>query len=177
MYDESIKLPAASNDTLAPTLNYINTKLQAKLEGSCLKQDKVTYTQKKMVNIYVAYEMNLWPFNFCKDFGWGNSLFGAIKLIKYANLDKYTHSGYGIAFDTRGIFSLSNDSGFVKNLIIFDIDMGPSVHINNERKYILVFILLSNRKNFVSVCIIMGWIVMYLLMVLKYINSKQRILK
>ena len=43
LHDESIKPPAAS-----PTLNYINTKLRVKFNGSYLKQDKVTYTQKRL---------------------------------------------------------------------------------------------------------------------------------
>ena len=45
--DESIKHPAASSNSLAPVLNYANAK-------SCLKQDKVTFTYKKLVNIYIV---------------------------------------------------------------------------------------------------------------------------
>ena len=35
---KSIKPPAAFNNSLASLLNYINTKIQIKLDGSCLKQ-------------------------------------------------------------------------------------------------------------------------------------------
>ena len=45
--DESIKHPAASSNSLAPVLNYVNAK-------SCLKQDKVTFTYKKLINIYIV---------------------------------------------------------------------------------------------------------------------------
>ena len=34
-----IKLPATFNNSLAPALNQINTKLRVKFDGSCLKQE------------------------------------------------------------------------------------------------------------------------------------------
>ena len=71
--DESIKTPAVSNNSLAPTLNYVNTKLRVKHDGSYLKQEKVIFTQNRLVNIYIAYEINLWPFTVGKDFALGNS--------------------------------------------------------------------------------------------------------
>ena len=46
---KSIKLPAVFNKSLASTLNHINSKIQVKLDKSCLKQDKVTFTLKKQV--------------------------------------------------------------------------------------------------------------------------------
>ena len=46
--DESIKPPAASNNSLAAELNHINTKLQLKFDGHCSKQDKVTFTLNKL---------------------------------------------------------------------------------------------------------------------------------
>ena len=36
----------------------------------------------------------------------GNSLFGAAKLLKNADIDKYKYSGYGIGFDASGNFSM-----------------------------------------------------------------------
>ena len=45
-----------------------------------------------------------------------------------------------------------------------------------QRKNILSN-LQCNKRNFVWVCIIMGWIVIYLLIMLKSLNSKQNILK
>ena len=49
--DESIKPPAASNNSLAPALNHSNTKLQLKFYGHCLREDKVTFTYKQLVNL------------------------------------------------------------------------------------------------------------------------------
>ena len=99
---ESIKPPAASNESLAPALNYINTKLRVKFDGSCLKQDELTFTHKKLVNIDIVNEIDSWPFNVGKDFAPGNSLFGAIKLAKDADFDTYNYSEHGFAFDACG---------------------------------------------------------------------------
>ena len=57
--DESIKPPAASNNSRAPALNYISTKIQVKFNGSCLRQEKGALNYKYEVNIYIASEINL----------------------------------------------------------------------------------------------------------------------
>ena len=43
----------AANNFLTPSLNYLGTKIRVRFSGSCLKQDKVTYTHGKIVNIYI----------------------------------------------------------------------------------------------------------------------------
>ena len=44
--DERIKPSTISDNSLAPSLSYIGTKTRIKLEGQCLKQDKITFTHK-----------------------------------------------------------------------------------------------------------------------------------
>ena len=56
LYDESITPPSAPNNFLNPSLNYLGTKIRVRV--SCLKQDKITYTHGKLVNIYIVYEIN-----------------------------------------------------------------------------------------------------------------------
>ena len=63
-------------------------------------------------------------------------MFGAVKLTKNSNIDKYKYSGYGIGIDRRGEFSFGD--GFGQNVITFEADMGSSVHGNNETRNILV---------------------------------------
>ena len=63
----------------------------------------------------------------------GNCLFGSVKLTKNDNPDKYKYSGYGIGFDSREEFSLS-DGSYGKNVIVFGADMSSSVHVDNEGK-------------------------------------------
>ena len=70
------------------------------------------------IYIYIVYEMILLPFKWSVNFTLGNSLFWAVKVTKNADFDKYKYSGYGIGFDARGSFSLSDGSGFAKNVII-----------------------------------------------------------
>ena len=55
-------------------------------------------------------------------------MFGAVRLTKKADIDKYGFSGYGIGFDKRGSFSFPGD-GFGINVIIFGVDMSFSIHV------------------------------------------------
>ena len=55
-------------------------------------------------------------------------------MTKNADPDKYKNSGYGIGFDARGSFSLSDGNGFGKNATIFVAKMSSSVHINIKKK-------------------------------------------
>ena len=87
MSDKSTKLPAISNNSIDLALNYINTKLQVKFDGSCLKQGRVTFTHKKLINIYIIYEINLWSYTQNANFTLGNYLFGAIELTIKADSD------------------------------------------------------------------------------------------
>ena len=59
-------------------------------------------------------------------------------MTKNADCDKYSYSGYGVRFDGRGSFSLSDGSGFGKNVIIFGADKGSSAHIDNKKKDMLI---------------------------------------
>ena len=119
--EESIKLPTTSNNGLAPSLDFINDKIRVTFDGGCLIQENTTNTHKKVVNIYIVYELNSYPRS--TKFTSGNSLFGAVKLTKNADPDKYRYSGYGIGFDTRGSFSLPNSIAYGRNWIIFGVDM------------------------------------------------------
>ena len=56
-------------------------------------------------------------------------MFGAVKLVKNADIDECKCSGHGIGFDRHGTFSVGN--GFGKNVIIFRVDMSSSVHVNS----------------------------------------------
>ena len=55
-------------------------------------------------------------------------------LIKNVDFDIYKNSAYGIGFDARGSFSLSDGKGFGKNVTIIGADMSLSAHIDNRKK-------------------------------------------
>ena len=52
--NENITTSSTRNNFLSPSLNYLDTKIRIKFSGSCLKQDKITYTHGKIVNIYIV---------------------------------------------------------------------------------------------------------------------------
>ena len=54
--NESTKFPPAPYNFLNPSLNYLDSKARVRFSGNCLKQDKITYTHGKIVNIYIVYE-------------------------------------------------------------------------------------------------------------------------
>ena len=64
------------------------------------------------MNIYIAYEINLWSYTQRANFTLGNSLFGNLKLAKNTDPSKYSYSGYAIRFDAYRGFLISD--GFVK---------------------------------------------------------------
>ena len=59
-------------------------------------------------------------------------------MTKNVDPDKYSYSGHGISFYIRGIFSLSSNDRFGKNVIIFDVDISAPARIDNKKKDILI---------------------------------------
>ena len=55
-----------------------NSKIALKFEGNCLKQDKVSFAQRNMVNIFVVYEVNTWSRNLKADLTFKGCLLGAV---------------------------------------------------------------------------------------------------
>ena len=115
----------------------MGTKIRVKFSGSCLKQDKITYTHGKIVNIYIVYEINKKDNTVISNSTLENCLFGAVILTKNADIDKFGYSGYDIGFDRKGSFLFSS-GGYGQNVIIFGVDISYSIHIDNKRKDILI---------------------------------------
>ena len=99
--------------------------MYVKFNGSCLKQDNITFNHAKIVNIYIVYDLKPTLHNF--DLTLENCLFGAFKLTKYANIDNYKYRGYDTGFNSKGSF-LFLDGSFAQNVIIFAADMSSSVY-------------------------------------------------
>ena len=137
MFDEIVRPPTTSDNSLAPALDYVGTKTRVKFDGGCLKQDEIAYTHGTIVNIYIIYELSLNLKNF--DFALKNCLFGAVKLTKKTDIDKYKYSGYGIRFDSSVKF-LFPSVKFAQNVIIFGVDMSSFVHVDNKKKTFQFFV-------------------------------------
>ena len=56
--DERINSITASSYSITPELSYYGSKIRVKFNGSCLKQDKITFNHGKIVNIYILHEIS-----------------------------------------------------------------------------------------------------------------------
>ena len=133
---ETIKPPATSDNSLTPALIYYGTKTRVKFTESCLNPPKVSYTHGTIVNIYTGYELGA-SGSHTDDPTLKKCFFGAVRLTKNADIDKYGYYGYGIGFDRRSHFSFPGRR-FGSNLILFGVDMSSSAHVDNKRKDTLI---------------------------------------
>ena len=92
---------------------------------------------KSVVNLYISYKLDKWSKDLDTDFTLGSCLFGAVKLSKDTDPDKYEYSGYGNGFDSRSQFSRTCESN-EKNAIIFGFQNSSPVRIDNRNKNSLV---------------------------------------
>ena len=58
MSDESIKPPSTSNKMLNPSVNYVGSKARVKFNGDCLKQEKISFDDWKVINNYIVFEID-----------------------------------------------------------------------------------------------------------------------
>ena len=136
---ESVKPLTTSDNSLAPALSSYGTKPRVKFTGSCLKQPKISHTHRKLVNIYIAYELNKIPVIGNNFPTLQNPLFGTVALTKNADIGKYEYSGYGIGFHRKSSF-LFPGGRFGQNVAIFGLGVSSSAHIDNKKKYILILV-------------------------------------
>ena len=103
MSDERVNSIKTSYKGITPHLSYYDTnKIRVKFDRGCLKQDQAKLLHGEVVNIYIIYfDISSYP-------TLENRLFGAIKLTKNTDIDKYGFSSYGIGFDRPGSFSFGN---------------------------------------------------------------------
>ena len=180
-------------------IDYYGTKIRLKFNKSFLKQpDKLTYDYGHKVNVYIVYELGA-SSSSSSDPTSKNCLFGAVTLTKNLDIEKYGYSGFGIGFDRRSSFTFPG-GGFGQNVLIFWVDISSSAHIDNKKKAILVLVkgptqelerTLTAEKmhsmNFTltkkKICLSLhynganSYLVTYLLIVQKFTNLKQKILK
>ena len=128
--DEKFDSITASNYKITPELSFYGTKTKVEFNGSCLKQDKVTYNHETIVNVYIVYEIDQ-NHSISSYPTLENCLFGAVSLTKNADIGKYKYSGCGTGFDRHREFSFRNRLG--RNCIIFGTDLSSSSHDNNKK--------------------------------------------
>ena len=84
--DKSITAHTTIDYKLNPELSYFVTKTRVEFNGSCLKQNKITYDHGKVENIYIVYEIGR-NINFSNYPTLENCFFGAVSLTKNADID------------------------------------------------------------------------------------------
>ena len=122
--NENIGATATKDYKLNPELSFFGTKTKVEFNESCLKQ--VTSNHGKIVNIYIVYEISK-NINICDYPTLENCLFRAVSLHKNAII-RYKYFGYRTEFDRHGSF-LFPGIGLGRNVIIFGVDMSPSLHL------------------------------------------------
>ena len=192
--DERLDSVTASTYKIIPELSFYGTKTRVEFNGSCLKQDKVTLNHGTIVNIYIVYERSK-KYNISSYPALENCLFGAVSLTKNADIDQYKYSGYGIGFDGGGEFSFGNGLG--RKCIIFGADLSSSSHANNKKNNTLVLgkdfvqgingttiyaeklcsINFTDKNKKISLSLHYNGANIYLLMIQKSINLRQKILR
>ena len=101
--DEIIKSPSAPNNILDPSLDYFGTKTRAKFDGSCLKQDKITFNHKTIVNVYIVHEINKsFPISSYPTIE--NCLFGAVSLTKHIDIESTNILDMALDLIEKGLF-------------------------------------------------------------------------
>ena len=116
MSDEVIKPLNTSTNSLAPTLKYTGKRMCIEFNGGYFKQGKITFNHGTIVNICIVYNLKLTINNF--NFTLGSSLFGAVKLTKITDIDRYKYSSCVISLDSNSTFSFP-DGSYAHNVIIF----------------------------------------------------------
>ena len=134
MSDENITAPTTRYYSLNPQLSYFRSKTRVEFNGSWLKQDKITYDNGKVVNIYIVYEIsrNLNVSSYPTLENWS-----FVSLTTDADIDRYKYFGYGIGFDRHGYFSHPRGKTG-RNAVIFGVDMSSSRKIDSKKKDILI---------------------------------------
>ena len=134
--DEKINSIKTLNHSITPNLDYYGTEIRVEFNGSCLIQDGVAFNHRKVMNMFIVYEISK-CFNISDYPTLENCLFGAVNLTKNADIDKCKYFGYRIGFDRHRSFSFP-DTGLGRNVIIFGVDMSSSIKIVYRKKYFLI---------------------------------------
>ena len=86
----------------------------------CLKQNIVPFIHGNIVSFYISCKVNILSRDLTTGFRLRNCLFGAVKLTKNNDRDKYGDSGFSIGFDVL-LQILWSDSSWGKMLLILEL--------------------------------------------------------
>ena len=90
-----------------------------------------------MQYFFIVYKLDASSRNLNSNYTLKDCLFEGVKLARNSDPNKYAYGGYVIGFNSRSKFSLP-DGSVGKNVIIFGVDMSSSVHMDYQKKDILI---------------------------------------
>ena len=105
---------------------------------SCPCPWKKTLIEKKIVNVYIVFDLDVWPKNLTSSFKFKNSWFLATSVAKNSNKWKHKHNGCEITFDSAGSWSFDNDA--TRNVITFGVHNNSLSHAHNCKNNFLVLV-------------------------------------
>ena len=130
--------------TVSPNIKkIINGQLYVSFNGNYFKQDPITIPYN-IINIYVVCKLDPISSTRNTDYTIQNALFGAMKITKNTDSSKNNYTGYGLCFDEGGEFGHTvkqdnfNRVKIAKNVMIFGVDMSPSIQATNKANNIYV---------------------------------------
>ena len=91
---------------------------------------------RKIVNVYIAYDLDAWPRNLTNNFKFKNCLFEATSIVKISYKERYVYSRHRKTFDSAGSWSFDND--IARNVIIFGVDNSSLSHADNRKNDFLI---------------------------------------
>ena len=98
-----------ADKSFSPNVIWMNNyRIRLRFTATCLRQELASFTPSNIVNLFTVYELGKWLQNLNVKFSLKDYLFGAVKLTKNSNPNKYSYSWYGIGFDCRSLFSFPN---------------------------------------------------------------------
>ena len=76
MSNEKIKTLITADHSLSPKLRWMNdSSIKVEVKVSCLKQDKLTFTPRNIVDLVIVYELDRWSQDLSIDFTLKDCLF------------------------------------------------------------------------------------------------------
>ena len=117
MLDETLTTLASTNNIFSPSINLQeNSKFCLIFKRSCLKQKHATYTAPNRIDFSIVYELGTWS----RDW--------PLRLAITRDWPRDSPSEFSLPVGSMG-----------KNVIIFGVGISSSVHIDNNKKNILIF--------------------------------------
>ena len=106
-----------------PNIKYFRNKIEMQFNSTPFIMKQNNYL-RKIVNVYIAYDLDNQSKSLLRNLSLKNGLFGLTNIVKVKGKEKYVYSGYRISFDGKSSWNLNNE--YARNVIIFGVDNSSS---------------------------------------------------